>query len=74
MNEKTMFDCKDQDELLEQFKQHIDFTLDCDGALDLIALFIQAYAKVRDVESIDHQMAIQYEFEQKLNALTGDDK
>ena len=74
MNDKTMFECLNQDELLVQFKQHIDFTQDCDGALAWVALFIQAYAKVRDVEDVGHQMAIQYEYQQKLDALTGGDK
>lgn len=67
---KTMFDCANQIELIDMFKEHIAFTGDCEDAMDWIALFINAYHQVRDKEIA----ALQYEFEQKLYALTGDKK
>ena len=67
---KTMFDCADQIELIGLFKKHIAFTDDCENAINWIALFIQAYYQMRDKEIA----ALQYEFEQKLDALTGDQK
>jgi len=62
-----MFDCTTQDELLAQFKEHIDFTPTCDGAIEWCALFICAYKTVRDLEN----EALRYELAQKLDALTG---
>lgn len=71
---KTMFDCTTQHELLAQFKKNLNYTVDCKSAMEWCALFIHAYTKVRDVEDVAYQMAIQYEYQQKLDALTGGDK
>ena len=66
----TMFECQNQQELLEQFQEHIHQSDDCKSVMVWIGLFVHAYHQVRDNE----MAALQYEFEQKLDALTGDQK
>ena len=74
MSDKTMIECSTQEELLAQFKKHIDFTPTIRGAFEWSILFMHAYISVIEREAIVNQMAIQYEYQQKLDALTGGDK